>query len=82
MGKQICFTMNESLLEQVDEIARGLKRSRSRTVEDLLEMAFNYGAMVENEHLTLRSEEMESLQERVKWLEGIVEALAKKAAEP
>ena len=81
MKKRFSVTINTFIVEKVDEIARGLKASRSRAIEDLLSMIFDLGATVESGKLLYHSEKEEDLEERVEWLKQVVQALtAKKEA--
>jgi metal-responsive CopG/Arc/MetJ family transcriptional regulator len=79
MKQRICLTINEFIVKKTDEIAQGLRISRSRAIEDLLSMVFDLGATVEDGKLTYEDlKNTRDLEERVEQLEEMVGALTRK----
>jgi hypothetical protein len=76
--KQVSLTINSAIIEEVDQIAQGLRVSRSRAVEDLLQLAFGVGAAVDKEKLTYTQlEDIRDLEGRVQELEEMVGVLTR-----
>ena len=82
MGKQVCFTAEETLIQELDDLARKTERSRSEIIEMLLKVAVKqFGKGITEartptmEELTkmliLLNKRVELLEEQLKKLEEI-----------